>query len=87
MCHPPDNEDEEPIYKLRFHTYSGMQIPVDTGELTEIRERAASYIRSKRSQNYEVVTIERGIQWEIQTPSNLEGFVVTDDDGVLMIHA
>lgn len=84
----PSNEDEEPItYKLRFHTYSGMQIPVDTGEFQDIRDRAARYLRAKRKQGFSVETLERGMQWEIQTPSNLQGFMVTDEDGILQIHA
>jgi hypothetical protein len=78
--------DDEPItYKLRFHTYSGMQIPLTTGEMDEVRAYAANYLWTRR-RGYEVTILQRGIEWEVQTRANIEGFIVTDEDGILKIH-
>lgn len=72
--------------KLRFHTFSGMQVPVTTGEESEVREAAAEYLQRAHRVGYDITTLIKGRQWEVITKSNSEGFMVTDHDGILQIH-
>lgn len=72
--------------KLRFHTFSGMQVPITTGELDEVREAAANYLLRAHRVGYDITTLQKGREWEIITTSNSEGFMVTDHDGILQIH-
>lgn len=73
--------------KLRFHTYSGMQVPITVGDMDDVREAAADYLYKRwKSGDYTISILNRGIEWELITQENEKGYAVTDEDGILKVH-
>lgn len=70
-------------YTLVHHAYCGMSIPLEAGTLEECRERAARRIRWARREEFPVVTLEKGKEWEIEEPDDC--LLVPDSCGVLVI--
>jgi hypothetical protein len=69
---------------LKFAGYCGMAgVPQECETRAEARRAAAAWLRAARSDEFPVVTLARGEEWEIQEPDWAE--MVPDECGILYI--
>lgn len=71
--------------ELKFHTHSGMSVPITEGDNEDCREAAADYLLTARAKGHDVCTVEKGKKYEVISQSNSQGMFVTDDDGLLVL--
>ena len=68
---------------LTLHAYCGMPVPLADGDLDDVRQAAAQFIRRKRRRGKPVTKLIRGQEWEVQTPE--DAAIISDDEGLLVL--
>lgn len=68
---------------LKFITYSGMTIPLLDRDVEDCRNRAAAKIRKARDEGQPVSILDRGKEWEFETPE--DALMISDLDGLLVL--
>jgi len=70
------------MYKLDFSAYCGMSYNIASGELSEIRKKAAGVLKSRKRNGHFIHKLRKNA-WECQEPEGC--FMVPDSAGILVL--